>query len=111
MILLVHQFIVKNLFFHPKEVQFYHAPSSKAKVENERQTRKGDNDGVRSNVRMGWLSHVDENMSLTALKIGIGIGFGGVVVVFMLWEKARHWVVPPNTKLSFLEYNDIVRIF
>ena len=64
--------------------------------ENGRHQRKSDNASNTSNVKVGWLSHVDENMSLVALGMGMGIGFGGVIVVFMSWEKAKHWMVPPN---------------
>jgi hypothetical protein len=48
--------------------------------------------------KRGWLSHVDEKLSLIALGLGIGIGFGGVVVTMITWDKARRWVVPPNTQ-------------
>jgi len=40
-------------------------------------------------VRVGWLSHIDENISLIALGMGMEIGFWGVVVVFMLWKRAK----------------------
>jgi Leucine-rich repeat (LRR) protein len=63
--------------------------------ENERQARKCDNATKSSNVRVGWLSHVDENMSLIALGLGMGIGFGGVVAIFVFWERAKHWVLSP----------------
>jgi hypothetical protein len=69
--------------------------------ENERPVRKGDNATKSSNVRVGWLSRVDKNMSLTALGMGMGIGFGGVVALFMLWERAKHWVVPSNMSRPF----------
>ena len=64
--------------------------------EIERQRRKGDNDSKSCNVRVKWLSHIDENISLTAMKMGIGIGFGGVVALFMSSQRAKHWIVPPN---------------
>jgi Leucine-rich repeat (LRR) protein len=51
-----------------------------------------------SNVKEGWLRHVDENMSLIALAMGMGIGFGGVVAMFITSKKARSWVVPPNRR-------------
>ena len=65
--------------------------------ENEIQETKGYNSSKSSNIRVGWLSHVDENMSLIELGLGMGIGFLLVVAMFMLWERAKHWVVPPNT--------------
>ena len=57
-----------------------------------------------SNAKRGWLSYVDEEMSLIALALGLGIGFGGVVAMFIVWDKARHWVmgVPSkNTRRPF----------
>jgi hypothetical protein len=48
---------------------------------------------------------MDKKMSLIALGIGVVIGFGGVVMVFIAWKKARDWVVPPNRpKLFYGEY-------
>ena len=44
----------------------------------------------------GWLSHVDEHVSLFALGLGLVIGFFGVVTVMILWDDARHWVMPPH---------------
>jgi len=64
--------------------------------ESERQAEKSDNISSNSNVRVGWLHHVEKSISLIALGIGIGIGFGGVVVIFMLWGKAKHWMLSPN---------------
>ena len=64
---------------------------------------KGDNVSQSSNVRVTWLSHVDEKMSLIAVGMGTGIGFGGVVTIFMLWERDKHWVVPPNMPQPFVE--------
>jgi hypothetical protein len=52
----------------------------------------GDN-GDRSNVKRGWLSYVDEEVSLTALTLGLGIGFGGFVAMFIAWDKARCWLM------------------
>jgi len=46
---------------------------------------------------VGWLSHVDEHMSLIAL----GIGIGGVVSIFMLWDKAKLWMVLPKMPKPF----------
>lgn len=43
----------------------------------------------------GWL---DEHVSLTALGLGLVIGFSGVVSVMVLWDRARHWVMPPKTQ-------------
>jgi hypothetical protein len=47
-------------------------------------------------VTMGsnWLHQLDEQVSLFALGLGVGIGFGGVVFVMTTWEKARHWMMP-----------------
>ena len=56
-------------------------------------TGEDDNDSNISNVKVGWLSQLDEKMSLIALGLGIGIGFGGVVGVMIGWKRARHWVV------------------
>jgi len=53
----------------------------------------------------GWFHYMDKKISLIALGIGVVIRFGGVVMVFISWKKARDWVVPPNrTKLFYGEY-------
>ena len=64
--------------------------------ENERRVRQNDHAINSNNVRVGWVSHLDENMSLISLRLAMGFGFGGVVAIFMLWERARNWVVPQN---------------
>ena len=46
----------------------------------------------------GWLSLLDEHVSLIALGLGFGIGFSGVVSTMILWDDARHWVMPPKTQ-------------
>ena len=51
--------------------------------ENEKQVRKCDSATKSSDVRVEWLSCVDENMSLIAFGMGMGLGFGGVVGIFM----------------------------
>ena len=38
-------------------------------------------------------SCVIENVSLTALWLGFGFGFGGVLGVMIMWDKARHWMM------------------
>lgn len=61
------------------------------------------NNGKSKHVKVGWLSHLDEKMSLLALAMGVGIGFGGVVAMFILWKRARHWVLglPPSKSQAF----------
>jgi len=54
--------------------------------------------GKHGNIRKGWLSHVDEKVSLTALGIGVGVGFVAVVIMFITWDKARYWVVGLHSK-------------
>ena len=56
---------------------------------------------VPTNVEVGWLSHVDENISLIALGMGMRIGFGEVVVLFMSWKRAKHWVMLQNMPQPF----------
>lgn len=68
---------------------------------NERQATKADNDSKSCNVRAGWFTHVEENISLIALWIGMSIGFWGVIFLFMSWKRAKDWVVPPNMPLPF----------
>ena len=63
----------------------------------------GDKDSG-SNVKRGWLSHVNEKVSLIALGLGVAIGFGGVVAMFIAWDRARCWVLcmpPNNTRKPF----------
>jgi hypothetical protein len=57
--------------------------------------------GSESNVKPGWLSRVNEKVSLIALGMGVGIGFGGVVAMFIAWDRAKCWVLglsPNNTQ-------------
>jgi hypothetical protein len=54
------------------------------------------NGNSKNNIKGGWLRHMDENMSLITLGMGMGIGFGGVVSIFITWEKYRSWVVSSN---------------
>jgi len=59
--------------------------------------------GGEPNVKMGWLSRVDEKMSLRALEMGMGIGFAGVLSLFILCKRARIWVMgmPYNQPQAF----------
>ena len=72
--------------------------------ENERQARKGDNASKSSNVILERLSRMDTNISLIALGMGMGIGFGGVVTMFMVWERAKHWILCLPPKKSHVFY-------
>ena len=60
------------------------------------------NDKNNSNNKVGWLSRLDEKISLIAAGMGICIGFWGVVGVLIGWERARNWVmgvhVSPNNQ-------------
>ena len=76
--------------------------------ENGRQAIKYHNDSKVGNVRVRWFSRVDENMSLIALGMGMGIGFGGFFVLFMSWERAKHWVVPQTFHDPFFECMDFL---
>lgn len=49
-------------------------------------------------VSQGWLTHLDKYVSLNAVGLGMGIGFTGIIIVMVLWTKARNWVVPPVPK-------------
>jgi hypothetical protein len=60
-----------------------------------------DNSSKSGNPEVGWFTRMDEKMSMLALAMGLGIGFGGVVFVFVVWEKARCWVVPPKRPQPF----------
>jgi hypothetical protein len=65
--------------------------------------RLGGGFGAKSYVKGGWLNHVDEKVPLVALGMGFGIGFGIVVGVFIVWERARGWVMgkPFNKPKAF----------
>ena len=54
--------------------------------------------GSGSNAKLGWLSRVNEEVSLIALGMEVGIRFGGIAVMFISWERARCWILglPPN---------------
>lgn len=69
----------------------------------EKRKEKGEDIGniTRNNVQMGWLNRVDGKMSLIALGIGMGIGFGGVVLFFILCKRARCWMVPQTKPQLF----------
>lgn len=54
--------------------------------------------------KRGWLSRVDEKISLIALGLGLGIGFGGVITLMITWNKARRWVAPPAIQPFFGVY-------
>ena len=54
------------------------------------------NDNNNSNNKVGWLSRLDEKISLIAAGMRICIGFWGVVGVLIGWERTRHWVVGVN---------------
>jgi hypothetical protein len=63
--------------------------------ENKRPMKEGDSSGSRiSNVKVGCLKYVDENMSLKALGMGIAIIMRGVVVVFILWNDTCVGLIP-----------------
>jgi hypothetical protein len=59
----------------------------------EKPQTKGDNNNNNSDVKVGWLNHVNEKISLAALRIGVGIGIWIVVGVFIVWERATRWVL------------------
>ena len=71
--------------------------------EKERPMIEGDNNSYNNDVKVGWLNHVDEKMSLIALGIGAGIGIWVVVGIFFVWERATRWVLalPPNKPQLF----------
>ena len=69
--------------------------------EDERHERKGDNTINNSSVTVGWLSQLNENISLIELVIGMGIGFGAVVSIFVLCKRANHWIMSPNMPRPF----------
>jgi hypothetical protein len=69
--------------------------------ENKRPKSEDNSSSKSGKPTVGWLSSVDENMSLMALAMGLGIGFGGTIFVFVVWEKARCWVVPPKRPQAF----------
>lgn len=61
--------------------------------EEEKQTLKS----TIGRVSQSWSSQVKKHISLIALKFGIGIGFGGVMSVMILWNKARNWIISSET--------------
>jgi len=65
--------------------------------------REGDNNSSSAHMKMGWLEHLDEKMSLMAFWIRFGIGTWGVVGVFIFFNRARHWVLglPPKKPQLF----------
>jgi len=42
---------------------------------------------------------MEEHVSLIALRLRVGIGFGGVVSVMILWKKDKDWMMPPKIQL------------
>jgi hypothetical protein len=57
-------------------------------IEGNRSTKSND-------VKLGWFNHVHKKMSIVALGMGLGIGFGGVVGMFIMWEKSKLWFLGP----------------
>ena len=53
---------------------------------NKRSEGESNNSDKCAMVKVGWLTRVDEKMSLMALAMGLGIGFGGVVFAFVVKE-------------------------
>lgn len=47
-------------------------------------------------VSKTWFSRVNEHVSLIALGLGTGIGFGVFVSIIMLCKKTRDWIIPPK---------------
>lgn len=87
--------------FHENKC-FYGCPLDSC-IDKENQVREADNNSNNGNVKVGWLNKVDEKMSLVSLGIEVGIGIWGVVGIFIVWERARHWVLalPPNKPQLF----------
>ena len=44
---------------------------------------------------------MDGQMSLITLEIGMGIGFGGAILVFILCERAKCWLDPQTKPQPF----------
>lgn len=57
--------------------------------EKENPVGEGDKNSSSAHMKMGWLEHLDEKMSLMALGIGFGIVIWGVVGVFIFCNRAR----------------------
>lgn len=55
----------------------------------------GRDSGGNTKTKVRWLKHLDGNMSLITLGIRMGIGFGGVVSMLILWKRPRNWLMPP----------------
>lgn len=62
-----------------------------------------ENNNGSAHIKVGWLEHLEEKMSLMAFGIGFGIGIWGVIGVFIFCNKSRHWVLglPPNKAQLF----------
>ena len=71
-------------------------PCKKNANSNKKMARES---GSGSHVKTRWLSYVNEEISFTALGIGMGIGSVGVVSMFIFWDRARCWVMglSPNS--------------
>ena len=54
-----------------------------------------------NNVNVGWLASIDEKISLIAMSVGVGIGFGGVTIMFIMWKRATHWLMVYNKPQPF----------
>jgi len=55
-------------------------------------------DTTKDTMGSNWLYQLDKWVSLFVLGLGVRIGFGGVVFVMTTWEKAKHWMMPPNKR-------------
>ena len=70
-------------------------------IENKNKNGEDNNSSTRNNVQVGWLNGLNGHMPLIALGIGMGIGFGGVILVFILCERAKCWLVPQTKPQPF----------
>lgn len=72
--------------------------------QKEKPIQVGNNASSSDHVKVKWLSSMNKKMSLVALGTGMGIGFGGVVVMFIVWERARCWVLGSTPKKPQVHY-------
>jgi len=56
----------------------------------EKERQVGPAEGTSISKGQKWLKNVDEHVSLIALGLEAGIGFGGVVSVMTMWNKTRN---------------------
>lgn len=87
------QFSTFNVTYFDKNHCLCGLPLPTCKKNDKPKKTIGGGKSNQTNAKKGLLSYANKKVSLLALSLGLGIGFGRVVVMFIIWDKARSWVM------------------